>query len=1134
MRNIHFKPLLFSLALTAGLACVEQTQAQEISFRKSMDGEATAIGANTCQSVPVVADFDNNGYMDLYAPGQSWELRTLTDSQGQDSIGWGWYDDIKLCLNNGDGTWEVKNRDDNTGLPFGYVGIGNKAFDFNQDGYVDFLFPSTNTGWTWQAPTALMLVINNGDGTFTRKEDAALATINPGIDSNTKKWNQNIMTNILSIADFNKDGYPDLLVQFENQSPWERSVWLFKNVAGDHFERVTDAFIPDVEAGGKTGTPFIPQCAGGISFGDFNNDGWPDIVAFGWGDEHKNVNGVPNDTLKGGGQLNFYRNKKDGTFEIATRDIDPAIDKAAKKWLNNGGSYGEEVNLFVIDYDQDGKQDILLFGETGTQAESGQMVKSDKDALMLKNVSTNDKFAFEEVHINLYPCSASSTNMGELADFNGDGWVDFIARGWNGDWHTAICASAGSYNEYYLQEDDDNTNAIYLQGSFMAHGDLNNDGMLDLFTMANNDSLAYTVNTTDPEDEDGLQIPGAPESLKAEYKADTKQIVVTWDACYTPDSESKAVYNLYLKNKATGKTFMIAPANPETGKQLTYTAWSGYVPCETYTFEGVEAGNYTIGVQAVTYSWLASGFATTDLTLNENPTAAFGVTAIDPSGMKDVESLSTIILTFNQDVFPNAQENAKAITLTDGEGQALDITVKKVPAQPQIQITLPPTIEAGEYTLNVPEGAVCRDNGDWNRAFRRTINATGLTAYTPVSISGDEGNYGSLQTFTLTFPEGTNAVVDTTGTDERPYMIHNDSTKQTKGKLAQGEETNQILLTLDENIAVEGSYTLVIPAGLIQRADITETPVGEDSVKMDTTMILASAELRYDYTVGMDLVPDSITPEEGKMLALKDFTIYFPSGRVPTVNAEAGTEAYLLNKADNSQVKATLAVSTASSTQIDVTLEEEVTAEGEYTLVIPARMIQEINIKQEEGETEPVITAEYAPNLKYDYTISYDYVPVSTTPAEGEVTALKDIVLAFGEGTCATLGEANGKAVLTYAGDGSETEVTLAAGENANEIKATLAAEVTAFGKYTLTIPAQAILQVDGEEGQTVVDYSPALKYTFTLTDGEGIGEVLADAETADVYTVSGILVKKDAKADDLKGLKKGIYIVNGKKVAIK
>ena len=1124
MRNIHFKSLVFSLALTAGLACVEQAQAQEISFRRATNAEADAIGIAMSDCVPVVADFNNDGFMDLFTGGQTWEERHTTGSQGQDTLAWTWWDDTRFCVNNGDGTWTVAaNRDD--GLPYMYRGMSNKAFDFNQDGYVDFILPSVNVGWTFQSPNALILMVNNGDGTFTRKEDAALASINPSISNSL--WNEGQAYFITSIADYDKDGYPDLLIQYTSGSPY-RNVALFKNVEGDHFERVENPLFyskDDTEA-----HPFIPQSNGMVTFGDFNADGWPDILTYGWGDGNNDLD------LKGGGQTHLYRNLKNGSFELATTDFNEDIDSLSN-YLN--GSYGDEHAFFAIDYDQDGKQDLLVFGGANYEGENNNIYAvNGKHALMFRNVSEGEKIKFEIEETQLYPLSGSPARMAHLADFNGDGWVDFICRGWNGSWMDAISSSAGEYNAFYVAEGPNNTgsplDSVNRKEGYMAFGDLNNDGMLDLFTQDNCDRLSWSINTTDPEDENGLQIPGAPESLKAEYKADTKQIVVTWDACYTPDSESKAVYNLYLKNKATGKTFMIAPANPETGKQLTYTAWSGYVPCETYTFEGVEAGNYTIGVQAVTYSWLASGFATTDLTLNENPTAAFGVTAIDPSGMKDVESLSTIILTFNQDVFPNAQENAKAITLTDGEGQALDITVKKVPAQPQIQITLPPTIEAGEYTLNVPEGAVCRDNGDWNRAFRRTINATGLTAYTPVSISGDEGNYGSLQTFTLTFPEGTNAVVDTTGTDERPYMIHNDSTKQTKGKLAQGEETNQILLTLDENIAVEGSYTLVIPAGLIQRADITETPVGEDSVKMDTTMILASAELRYDYTIGMDLVPDSITPEEGKMLALKDFTIYFPSGRVPTVNAEAGTEAYLLNKADNSQVKATLAVSTASSTRIDVALEEEVTAEGEYTLIIPARMIQETSIQQGEDGGEPVITAEYAPNLKYDYTISYDYVPVSTTPAEGEVTALKDIILTFGEGTYATLGEANGKAVLAYAEDGSETEVTLAAGENANEIKATLAAEVTAFGEYTLTIPAQAILQVDGEEGQTVVDYSPALKYTFTLTDGEGIGEVLADAETADVYTVSGILVKKDAKADDLKGLKKGIYIVNGKKVAIK
>ena len=119
-------------------------------------------------------------------------------------------------------------RDSGTGLPFAYGGISNKAFDFNQDGLVDFIYPSVNVGWTFEAKRALLLAINNGDGTFTMKEDAALAEIVPALQNN--KWNQQIQNSCISIADYNKDGYPDLLIQFENENPWERAVWLFKNV----------------------------------------------------------------------------------------------------------------------------------------------------------------------------------------------------------------------------------------------------------------------------------------------------------------------------------------------------------------------------------------------------------------------------------------------------------------------------------------------------------------------------------------------------------------------------------------------------------------------------------------------------------------------------------------------------------------------------------------------------------------------------------------------------------------------------------------------------------------------------------------------------------------------------------------
>ena len=1116
MRNFTLKPLLFCTAL-AGMALQGTIKAQDITFRAAENEEAEAIGVNTSDGVPVVADFDNNGFMDLWAPGQTYEWRPTSEVNEDGSVKWDWtwYDDTKLSFNNGDGTWNVKNRDSGTGLPFAYGGISNKAFDFNQDGLVDFIYPSVNVGWTFEAKKALLLAINNGDGTFTMKEDAALSEINPSLQNN--KWNQQIQNTTISIADYNKDGYPDLLIQFENENPWERAVWLFKNVEGDHFERVTDPFIPEF------GKPFVPQCAGSISFGDFNNDGWPDIVSTGWGDGNEELD------INGGGQVHFYRNMKDGTFQLA--DTDFGEINAISEKLNF--PYGEEHFITVVDYDQDGKQDILVFGQTGFQGEA-IYAQNGKVALMLRNVSTDEKFAFEEVETQLYPLSGANVRLASLADFNGDGWIDFVARGWNGDWHTAISSSTGSYDGYYITEDipdaEDNTDPIRIKEAYMAHGDLNNDGLLDLFTQENCDRLSWTINTTEPDY--GIQIPGAPEDVKAEYNSDTKQLTVTWAESYTPDTESKAFYNLYLKNKATGKTFMIAPANPENGKQLTYTAFSGYVNPTSYTFEGVEEGNYTVGVQAVTYSWQASEFSTTDVNLNENPTSAFTVVSTDPSGRKEIESLSHITLNFNEEAYPNAMEDAPAITLTNDASEALDITLKKVNGQAkQIQIILPPTIEAGTYTLTVPEKAVCRTNGDWNTTFTKTFTTTGITAYIPTGIEGDEGNYGSLKDFTLTFPEQTNALVNPEATT-LAYMVNNDNDYQVPATLSQGNRPNQIKLTLDEELKTEGSYTLIIPEGMIQRVIFTETT--EENAE-NTTVLLTSPEIKYDYTIGLDFAPTGITPAAGKVFSLKDFTIKFAEGTVPQLNEESANQAYLLNSKNGNQVAATLAIGT-NTTEVIATLAEEVSAEGYYTLVIPARMIQQTSMDEGDGTAEPTVKTEYAPNLKYDYTIGHDYEPVSITPAEGTVSSLHEFVLQFvADTTYATINTENeDKAYLADNNGESVEEATLAAGDNPNEIKVTLANEVNTKGTYTLVIPAKMIQQSAGEENPTIVDYAPQLEFIFTVTDGQSIESTLNGASTAEVYTISGILIKKNATREDLKGLKKGIYIINGKNMLVK
>ena len=338
---------------------------------------------------------------------------------------------------------------------------------------------------------------------------------------------------------------------------------------------------------------------------------------------------------------------------------------------------------------------------------------------------------------------------------------------------------------------------------------------------------------------------------------------------------------------------------------------------------------------------------------------------------------------------------------------------------------------------------------------------------------------------------------------------------------------------MDEEQKTEGSYTLVIPEGLIQRVAYTET-TGEENAE-NATVLLSSPEIKYDYTIGLDFAPTGITPAAGKVFSLKDFTIEFAEGTVPQLNEESASQAYLLNGKDGSQVAATLAIGT-NTTEVIATLAEEVSAEGNYTLVIPARMIQQTSMDEGDGTTEPTVKTEYAPNLKYDYTIGHDYEPVSITPAEGTVNSLHEFVLQFvADTTYAAINTENeDKAYLADNSGESIEEATLAAGDNPNEIKVTLANEVNTKGTYTLVIPAKMIQQSAGEENPTVVDYAPQLEFIFTVMDGQSIESILNEANTAEVYTISGILVKRNATREDLKGLKKGIYIINGKNVLVK
>ena len=271
--------------------------------------------------------------------------------------------------------------------------------------------------------------------------------------------------------------------------------------------------------------------------------------------------------------------------------------------------------------------------------------------------------------------------------------------------------------------------------------------------------------------------------------------------------------------------------------------------------------------------------------------------------------------------------------------------------------------------------------------------------------------------------------------------------------------------------------------------------------------------------------PEDETLEEG----ISEFTLTFDKD--VTLNAGEDAPAATLTSGSNVQIALTATAVEGATNQIRLTPAEAVTEAGTYTLNIPEMLVLDAG-----GNYNAATTQAYVIPEKPVTPETYEYESVD--PAAGKVESLKDITLTFAEGTFAFVNtEAEGKAYLLNIDTEEQIEVTLeSASKDAetdlNKILAVVAEDVTEAGSYTLVIPAKAIAEGNDKENSRVVDYSPEIRidYTIEKEEGDGIQAIWAQGGTADIYSVTGLLVKKNATANDVKALKKGIYIVNGKK----
>jgi FG-GAP-like repeat len=140
--------------------------------------------------------------------------------------------------------------------------------------------------------------------------------------------------------------------------------------------------------------------------GDINGDGLDDVVVGGWsynGVFDTNTNQCVDGVLK---TANLF---------IFTQNTDHTLSQAYTM------TYGGSQHVFIADFNNDGKKDILLPGFTDGCTEYYQ------PTIIMWNTTNNGVVSFNQTQVGNTLAHGAC-----VADINGDGYMDFMAAGFNG------------------------------------------------------------------------------------------------------------------------------------------------------------------------------------------------------------------------------------------------------------------------------------------------------------------------------------------------------------------------------------------------------------------------------------------------------------------------------------------------------------------------------------------------------------------------------------------------------------------------------------------------------------------------------------------------------------------------------
>ena len=602
MKHVFCNFLLMSAAMltttTAGAQVFEQQPEEFLPLHR---GTAT------------VADYNQDGFDDIYYGGANWLFPQPPEGEVNDgSYFYNWSAYGVLLTGQGDGKFTAKYSNPNDQDGFGANGLlplywnVTRWLDVDNDGQLDVLTGGKSECGVWagEDPDYIYQLVyrNLGAERGYQFEIVPASGLLQAMDMGRNDNSYGAKT--VAIGDYDGDGLQDIALLGERhykrepgdeENQWERFVRLFRNQGDGTFQdqRVFNPLPYDVnpraealfEIDEATFEPVATRMAapvsnGSIRFADLNGDGLLDLVYTGWRDGNF-----------GGGCFYIYKNLGNGEFEELTIDTDVFV-----------GCY--ESELAIADFNGDGWLDILSLGTPN---------QGDKRADVYLNTGMGD-FTFVRSDVDggngLYGLSAAAA---EAVDVNNDGLVDVIATGW-----TPV--NDLGWGSFVFMQNPDNTFTaetsgfgLTESGSF-ALGDFYGRNVKDVFSFHCGWDGDWKLESRIYKNVYGENtLPEAPTGVEATY-ADGR-IVVRWEAGSDAETAQPALaYNVSVRNRATGWTAQLLPANLETGRLLTYRDVQTLVRSEenVLTFAvSVPEGDYEVGVQTVDLCGAASPFATT-------------------------------------------------------------------------------------------------------------------------------------------------------------------------------------------------------------------------------------------------------------------------------------------------------------------------------------------------------------------------------------------------------------------------------------------------------------------------------------------------------------------------------------------